>query len=110
MASKYRSVSKTLTTSNQDVYTVPSQWTASIDSICIANTSATPVTVSLDWYDSVATSYHTVMEQVSLPAHSMLQLTDMLYLQKGDKLRALASANASVEVTVRVSETVHSGA
>jgi hypothetical protein len=104
MASKYRTVGKALTTSNQDVYTVPAQWSATVSSICISNTSDASVTVSLDWYSAADTAYHSMMEQVTLPAYSMLQITDALYLQKNDKIRALASANSSVEVSVMVAE------
>ncbi len=44
MASKSRTLSLELTTSNQDIYTVPNNYEAEIKSIYIANHSASELT------------------------------------------------------------------
>lgn len=105
MAFKNRTVSATLTTSNQDVYVAPNQYTSNVVSILVTNTSSSVKTVSMDWYDSSATTYHTLMEQTTVPANGILQITNAVWLDKEDKIRALASAGSSVEVTIYVEET-----
>jgi len=105
MTTKNRTIGKELTTSNQDLYTVPAQWEANIKSIYINNASGSAVTFSLDWYDSQNTTYYTMAETVSLPPNSLLQITDSMYLYKADKFRGLASANSAVTVIFNVEET-----
>lgn len=105
MTTKNRTIGKELTTSNQDLYTVPAQWEANIKSIYVNNASGSAVTFSLDWYDSQNTTYYTMAETVSLPPNSLLQITDSMYLYKADKFRGLASANSAVTVIFNVEET-----
>lgn len=107
---KNRSTYKTLTTSNQDIYTVPPQWQAEITSIMLTNMSSSAVTVNLDWYDSESTTYFELLDTVTLQANSILQITDCLSLQRNDKLRALASAGSAINVTVKVVETSRAAA
>jgi hypothetical protein len=104
MATKNRTVASTLTTSNQDVYTAPDQYASHIVSIFIANTASTAQTISMDWYDASETSFHTLMEQTSIPANGILQISNVLWLDRQDKIRALASANSSIEVSIYVEE------
>jgi hypothetical protein len=101
---KSRTVSTTLTTSNQDVYTAPDQYSALVRSILISNTTSTAKTVSMDWYDDSETSYHTLMEATSIPANGIVQITDVAWLDRQDKIRALASANSSIEISIFVQE------
>jgi hypothetical protein len=104
MTTKNRTLGAVLTTSNQDIYTVPNTFKADVDSIFITNTSASVVTFSLDWYNSTAATYHTIAETVRLEPNSLLQITKAFYLSPGDKLRGLCSVNSAVEVSVKVSE------
>ena len=104
METKNRTVGLELTTSNQDIYTVPSNYEAEIDGILINNASASKVTFSLDWYDAQTTTFFTLTEALSIPANSVLLLESRLWLFKGDKLRGLASATSSITVTFRVDE------
>jgi hypothetical protein len=104
MTTKNRTVGATLTTSNQDVYTVPPTFKADVDSIFITNVTSSYVTFSLDWYDSTASAYHTIAETVRLEPNSLLQITKAFYLSQNDKIRGLCSVNNSVEVSVKVSE------
>lgn len=102
---KKRTVSKELTTGNSDIYTCPDHYDGDVNSIIVANASASPVTVSLDWYDSDAVVYYTIMEQVELKPYSLVQLTEYpLYLRRQNKIRGLASIGAVVTVTVAVDE------
>ena len=104
METKNRTVGKLLTTSNADIYTVPDNHEAEIDSIHICNESGSSVTVSLDWYDSQTTTFFTLTEALSLAANSVLLLESKLWLFKGDKLRGLASGSSAITVTFRVNE------
>ena len=105
METKNRTVGLELTTSNADIYTVPSNYEAEVDSIFISNASSSNVTFSLDWYDAQSTTYYTMAETVELLGNSMLQINDdPFWLYKGDKLRGLASANSAVTVIVKLKE------
>ena len=105
MTTKNRTVGLELTTGNQDIYTVPSNFEAEIDSIYINNATNTKVTFSLDWYDSQNTTYHTLAETVDLEANSLLQINNgPFWLYKNDALRGLASANSAVTVVVKIKE------
>ena len=102
---KRRTVALELGTTNSDIYTCPDRYDGDVNSIIVSNATANVVTVSLDWYDSVATTYYTIMEQVQLKPYSLVQLTEFpLYLHKQDKIRGLASTTSSITVTVAVEE------
>ena len=102
---KKRTLALELTTSNQDIYTVPTRFTTDINSIYINNASSSSVTFSLDWYQVSTTTYHTLAETVELPANSLLQITDYpLFLNPGDKVRGLASANSAVNISISLEE------
>lgn len=104
MATKNRTVGLQLATTNSTIYTVPNNWDTTISSIFVANDSSSPVTFSLDWYDSASTTYYTIAEKVSMLPNSIIQITDVLYLGQGDSIRGLASAVSSVTVSIRMEE------
>lgn len=105
MISKNRTLGKLLTTSNADIYTVPSRYTGYIFSILVSNEAATPTTISLDWYDSASGTYYAIMKTVSVNANSVMQISDEpLVLQAGDKIRGLAGSNSAITVSIKVQE------
>lgn len=104
MKLKNRTVGLELSTSNQDVYTVPSSFKATVDSIIIANKTSSYVDVSLDWYSSLNTTYYSIFGAVRLEPNSTVQITEPLYLEPADKIRGLATLNNTVVVSVRTSE------
>jgi hypothetical protein len=104
MTTKKRTVGLDLTTSNQDIYTVPASHESNIKSIFISNTSGNTVTFSLDWYDSANTTYHTIAEATTLKPNGLIQITEGFWLLKTDKIRGLASANSSVHISLNVEE------
>jgi len=102
---KKRTLALELTTSNQDIYTVPARFNADVNSIYINNASSSSVTFSLDWYEAASTTFYTLAETVELPANSLLQITDYpLFLVRGDKIRGLASANSAVNISISLEE------
>ncbi len=104
MTIKNRTVGLELSTSNQDVYTVPSSFKATVDSIIITNKTSSYVDVSLDWYSSLNTTYYSIFGAVRLEPNSTVQITEPLYLEPADKIRGLATLNNTVVVSVRTSE------
>jgi hypothetical protein len=102
---KKRTVSLELGTTNSDIYTCPDRYDGDVNSIIVSNATANDVTVSLDWYNNLNTTYYTIMEQVTLKPYSFVQLTEYpLYLRKSDKIRGLASVVSAITVTVAVEE------
>ena len=104
MASKSRTIGLELTTSNQDIYTVPNNYEAEVKSIYIANNTNGGKTFSLDWYDSANTTYYTMAETTTLLPNALIQITDPLWLQNGDKIRGLCSSSNGVTITIKVEE------
>lgn len=102
---KQRTVGLQLTTSNQDIYEVPSRFLSKINSILIANETGADVTVSLDWYKASNTTYYTICEALNVDSNSIIQITDLLYLEPGDKLRGLAGSNSAITISVMTDET-----
>jgi hypothetical protein len=104
ISTRNRTIGKTLTTTNSDVYVVPLRYSAYVDSIVIANVSSASVTFSLDWYDSALSTYFPIGGQVVMKPHSLIQITDGFMLQYNDTFRGLASVDSSVTISVRVRE------
>ena len=104
MATKNRTIGALLTTSNVDIYTVPTRYVAEVSSIVISNASSNAKTFSQDWYDTVTSTWYTIAELVTLQPNSFLQITHSFMLQAGDKFRGLASAADSITVSIRVEE------
>lgn len=104
MSTKNRTLGRELGTSNSTIYTVPNNWEGSVTSILITNLTGTVRTVSLDWYDSASTTYYPIVKEAPVPANGIIQITDPLWLGQGDTIRGLASAAASITVSIRVEE------
>ena len=101
---KNRTVNSQLSTTDQFSYTAPSQWGADINSILITNVNSETATFTLEFYNAVDDVYSFIMKDMVIPPHSMIQVTDVLWLQRNDKIRASASANNCVNLAIRVSE------
>jgi hypothetical protein len=104
MATKNRTVGKKLAVTNSTIYTAPTRFEANIESIIISNASSAAVKVSLDWYDSVSLTYHTITELLAMAPNSMVQIKDGFWLQPCDTLRGLATVVDVISVSVRVRE------
>ena len=104
MSTKNRTIGLQLGTTNSTIYTVPNNWDGTVSSILITNLTASTKTVSLDWYDSAATTYYPIVKLTPLPPNGVVQITDVLYLGQGDLIRGLAGTAASVNVSIRVEE------
>lgn len=104
MTTKNRTVAKELTTSNANIYSVPPNYEAEIQSIVISNITASSKTFTLEWYNNDTTSYFALAKDVEVHGNSMLQVTVPLWLVKNELIRGSASANSSIVVTVYARE------
>lgn len=101
---KNRTISVELTTSNQDLYTVPNNYEAEVVSILFSNATSAEKNFSLDWYSAQNAVWYTFAEQTPILENAIAQFENTLWLKKSDKLRGLASANSAVTVTLQVRE------
>lgn len=104
IATKNRTISTVLTTTNQDIYVVPDRWNGEVFSIFITNTTSAPKTISMERYDSVSGTWSYLMKDLPLVPNGIIQIEESIYLVATDKIRALANANTSVTVTFKVLE------
>lgn len=104
MTVRGRSVGEALTTSAVDVYVVPSNFVADVETIHICNKTNSNKEVTLQWYESSTTHTHSLLNTTTIAAYSYIQLDKPLILNAGDKIIAFASVGASVDVTVRLQE------
>ena len=104
IATKNRTVAKQLTTSYQDVYTAPPSFKATVDSILITNSSNAPATVTMEWWNKTLNEYTYLLGETVIHANGVVQLTDTMAIDQGDIVRALASANSAITVTIRATE------
>lgn len=91
-----------LTTSAADVYVVPQNFIADIQSIHVCNKTNSTKTVTVQWYDASTTLTHSILNTTNVDSYGYIQLREPLHLNPGDKIVALASANSAVDISVRV--------
>ena len=103
-ASKNRTLSTVLTTSNQDVYLAPTLFKADIDSILVTNNSSSAVSVTLEWWSRSLNTYYKVLGNTSIKAGGILQIERPLGIDQQDSIRALASTADAITVTITATE------
>lgn len=101
---KNRTISVELTTSNQDLYTVPNNYEAHIMSIVISNASTAEKKFSIDWYSAENATWYTLAESTPIVGNGVVQFENTMWLRKSDKIRALADAVSSITVTLHLRE------
>tara|TARA_R110002020_G_C16102217_1_gene758781 strand:+ start:626 stop:952 length:327 start_codon:yes stop_codon:yes gene_type:complete len=102
MADTLHSVSGLLTGSTADIIdAVPSSTTETVIGILVSNVSSSSadVTVDLSVTKSGGTLRH-VLNNVSLPFGTTIEIQTKIVLETGDKLQGLASATSSAEYNV----------
>lgn len=101
-----KSVGAALTTSSADILTnsAGSGKVFKVNAVYVANVDGTNnADVTVTWYDSSATTTYNLAKTVTVPADATLVVVDkdaQLYLEEGDKISALASANSDLEITI----------
>jgi hypothetical protein len=101
---KSRTIGFVLGTADADIYAVPNNYEAEIVSIVITNTTTAYKTFSLGWYDAESTDTYKIAEDTEIRNNGIVQITQPLWLRKGDKLSGSAAADDSVTVSVIVTE------
>lgn len=104
MTSKDRTIGAVLTTSSVDIYTVPLDNKAEVQSIVVANATGAGVAVTMQWYSAANTTNYTLMGTVIIDANSLVQIENIFHLGAGDKLKALAATGSAITVSVKVAE------
>ena len=102
MADTLHSVSGLLTTSSADIVdAVPSSTTETVIGILVSNVSGSSadVTIDLSVTKSGGTLRH-VLNNVSLPFGTTIEIQTKITLETGDKLQGLCSAASSAEYNV----------
>ncbi|QDP46705.1 MAG: hypothetical protein Tp156SUR915002_50 [Prokaryotic dsDNA virus sp.] len=102
MADTLHSVSGLLTTSSADIIdAVPSSTTETVIGILLSNVSSSSadVTVDLSVTKSGGTLRH-ILNNVSLPFGTTIEIQTKITLETGDKLQGLCSASSSAEFNV----------
>lgn len=102
--SKNRTIGFELSTSAEDIYVVPSNYETEVTSIIISNAIGTNKTFSLSWYNDEAGVMSILAQDCEIGKNSIVQITDPLWLRKGDKITGLASDNSAVTVSIVVKE------
>lgn len=94
MASTFKNAAVNLTsTSRTDLYTTPSSTTAVVHNLTIANVDGTnSANITIEFYDSSATTYFKLAQDVPVPAGSTLIFDKPINLETGDKISLTASA------------------
>lgn len=101
-----KSVGAALTTSSADILTnsAGSGKVFKVNAVYVANIDGVNnADVTVTWYDASSTTTYNLAKTVTVPADATLVVVDkdaQLYLEEGDKISALASANSDLEITI----------
>ena len=105
MAEKRRSVAKTLTNSIVDIYTLPGQFEAIVDSVIICNTTSSNINGFLYFYEGSTTTQFLIVNNKQIAGNDFLRLDNLgITLSKGDKLQAKTTSGSDGNILISVRE------
>ena len=95
MASAFKNAAVNLSsTSRTDLYTTPSLTTSVVHNLTITNVDGTnSANITIEFYDSSATTYYKLAYLVPVPAGSTLIFDKPINLETGDKISLTASSS-----------------
>lgn len=95
MASAFKNAAVNLSsTSRIDLYTTPSLTTSVVHNLTITNVDGTnSANITIEFYDSSATTYYKLAYLVPVPAGSTLIFDKPINLETGDKISLTASSS-----------------
>lgn len=105
-----KTVGAALTTSSADIVTntAGSNKIFKINTVLVSNVDGTNnATVNVIFYDASSTTNYYLAELIVVPAASTLKVITKdtsFYLEEGDKVSALASANSDLEIIISYEE------
>ena len=95
------STGKILTNISQDIVTNTTGQSLKVNTLMVANVTASSQTVTVYYYESSTTTAFALVYQVVIPANSTLDvLVRPFYLKENDKITALAGATLSAHLTI----------
>ena len=103
-----KTVGAALTTSSADIVTnsAGSGKVFKVNTILVANVDGTNAAdVTVGFYNADNTTTYKIAHTITVPADATLDvLSKAIYLEEGDKITALASANSDLEIVVSYEE------
>jgi hypothetical protein len=103
-----RTVGAALTTSSADIVTnsAGSGKVFKVNAILVANVDGTNnADVTVGFYNADNTTTYKIAHTITVPADATLDvMSKAIYLEEGDKITALASANSDLEIVVSYEE------
>lgn len=108
-----KTVGAALTTSYQDIYTVPDGKQAEWRLMFITDTAGSTISVDVQFYDASETTTLQVLSSYSLGSNEFLQIGgdyfEFINMNEGDIIKAKASAGATILVSVIESNDIIQG-
>jgi len=88
-----------------DVYVCPSNFTAKVDLIFVANNTNGNKTITIEWYDYTNGVTYSIAPGYIVSSYNFLQLSDgYLIMNSGDKLIFTSESGSTMSAIVSVSE------
>lgn len=101
---KFKTVTKVLTTGNQNLYTPDAGYTGIILMAQVSNITSSASTATVSYYDNV--TYTSLIQGFSIPANdSTSATTGKLVVPYGSSVWAQAGANSTMHITLSILET-----
>lgn len=104
----FKTVTKQLTTADSDVYTAPLNNTGIVLMAQVANVTGTEATVTFSHYNPNTLAQTELVKNFSIPGNDANSvITGKLVLETGHKIRAQASSNDSLKLTLSILESLN---
>ena len=99
-----QSTAAALTTSNAAIVTCGSEYVCKVNTVIVSNVDGTnTATATVYFYDSSQSARYRIINAVAVPAGTSLTVVGKdtpIYLEEGDKIEGLASANSDLQIIV----------
>jgi hypothetical protein len=104
----FKTITYSITTSNQVVYSAPTGFTGIILMAQVANITGTDATVTFSHYDTSTTVETELVKDFTIPANDAGSLlTGKLVLETGDSVKASAGTGSALKLTLSVLESLN---
>ena len=109
MANKNRSVVVAATITMATAYIVPSLFNSYIKSLLISNKITSATDLSLSIYNRALDTTTILIVDLEIAANSVVQISDMMYMEPGDAIKVEAGVNDALTVCIVVTEEYKGG-
>lgn len=105
---EFKTVTSELTTTNSVLYTAPVGKTAIVLMAQVANVTTSAADVTFSHYDTSATTETELVKDFGIAGQDSASVTTgKLVVESGDSVKAFASANTSLKITLSVLESLN---